>query len=203
MAASAITKGDIFLKNINVSHLKSVIEKLSEAGARIIINSSSSMRVKGSKVIKSVDISTSPYPDFPTDMQAQMMALMTLSSGLCVISENVFENRFMHVAELIRLGANIKIRNNFAIVKGAKKLSGAEVMATDLRASASLVLAGLASSDGLTTVSRIYHLDRGYERMEKKLADLGAIISRVKASDPPSAEAESPDFNDTACSKSA
>ena len=203
MAASAITKGDIFLKNINVSHLKSVIEKLSEAGAKIIINSSSSMRVKGAKVIKSVDVSTSPYPDFPTDMQAQMMALMTLSSGLCVITENVFENRFMHVAELIRLGANIKIRNNFAIVKGVKKLSGAEVMATDLRASASLVLAGLASSDGLTTVSRIYHLDRGYEKMEKKLSDLGAIISRVKASGPSAGEADGQDFNDEACSKSA
>jgi UDP-N-acetylglucosamine 1-carboxyvinyltransferase len=203
MVASAITKGDIVLKDINVSHLKSVIEKLSEAGAKVIINSSSSMRVKGAKVIKSIDISTAPYPDFPTDMQAQMMALMTLSSGLCVITENVFENRFMHVAELIRLGANIKIRNNFAIVKGAKKLSGAEVMATDLRASASLVLAGLASSDGLTTVSRIYHLDRGYEKMEKKLANLGAIISRVKASDSPGADAEISDFNDAACSESA
>ncbi|MHB1661229.1 MAG: UDP-N-acetylglucosamine 1-carboxyvinyltransferase [bacterium] len=196
MVASAITKGDIILKNIEVSHLKAIIDKLSEAGAKIIINSSSSLRIKGSKVIKSVDASTAPYPDFPTDMQAQMMALMTLSSGLCVIAENVFENRFMHVAELIRLGANIKIRNNFAIVKGVKKLSGAEVMATDLRASASLVLAGLASSDGFTTISRIYHLDRGYEKMEKKLANLGAIISRVNAIDAPAMDES--DFKDAA-----
>lgn len=179
MVASAITRGDITIKEANVVHLKAVIDKLSEAGAKIVINSSSSLRIKGSKIIKSVDISTAPYPDFPTDMQAQMMALMSISSGLCVISENVFENRFMHVAELMRLGADIKIRNNFAIVKGVKRLSGAEVMATDLRASASLVLAGLASFDGYTTVSRIYHLDRGYQKMEKKLLNLGAIISRV------------------------
>ncbi len=203
MVASAITKGDIVLKNLNVHHLKSVIDKLSEAGVKIIINSSNSIRVKGSKTIKSVDISTAPYPDFPTDMQAQIMSLMTLSGGLCVITENVFENRFMHVAELIRLGANIKVRNNFAIVKGVKKLSGAEVMATDLRASASLVLAGLASSDGLTTVSRIYHLDRGYERMEKKLTALGAIISRVKANDISPVTDEEPKFGDVVCSKTA
>ncbi len=201
MTASAITKGDIVLKNINVQHLKAIIDKLSEAGAKIIINSSSQLRVKGSKAIKSVDISTAPYPNFPTDMQAQMMALMTLSGGLCVVTENVFENRFMHVAELIRLGANIKVRNNFAIVKGVQKLSGAEVMATDLRASASLILAGLASSDGLTTVSRIYHLDRGYEKMEEKLSNLGAIISRVKENDIP--VVDEPDFNGSACSKSA
>ncbi len=191
MVASAITRGDITIKDINVSHLKAVIDKLSEAGAKIVINSQSSLRIKGSKVIKSVDISTAPYPDFPTDMQAQMMALMTISSGLCVISENVFENRFMHVAELMRLGANVKVRNNFAIVKGVKRLSGAEVMATDLRASASLVLAGLASFDGYTAVSRIYHLDRGYEKMEKKLANLGAVISRVS-------EAESSNINEFA-----
>ncbi|MHB8231365.1 MAG: UDP-N-acetylglucosamine 1-carboxyvinyltransferase [bacterium] len=201
MVASAITKGDIVLKDIEVTHLKAIIDKLSEAGAKIIINSSSSLRIKGSKVIKSVDASTAPYPDFPTDMQAQMMALMALSSGLCVIAENVFENRFMHVAELIRLGADIKIRNNFAIVKGVRKLSGAEVMATDLRASASLVLAALASSDGFTTISRIYHLDRGYEKMEKKLANLGAIISRVKANDAPVMEES--DFKDAAYGKGA
>ncbi|MGC8553957.1 MAG: UDP-N-acetylglucosamine 1-carboxyvinyltransferase [Candidatus Acidulodesulfobacterium sp.] len=203
MVASAITKGDIVLKNLNVNHLKSVIDKLSEAGVKVIINSSNSIRVKGSKVIKSVDISTAPYPDFPTDMQAQIMSLMTLSGGLCVITENVFENRFMHVAELIRLGANIKVRNNFAIVKGVKKLSGAEVMATDLRASASLVLAGLASSDGLTTVSRIYHLDRGYEKMEKKLTALGAIISRVKANDISPVPDDESRFIDVVCSKTA
>ena len=191
MVASAITRGDITIKDINIGHLKAVIDKLSEAGAKIVINSQSSLRIKGSKVIKSVDVATAPYPDFPTDMQAQMMALMTISSGLCVISENVFENRFMHVAELMRLGANVKVRNNFAIVKGVKRLSGAEVMATDLRASASLVLAGLASFDGYTAVSRIYHLDRGYEKMEKKLANLGAVISRVS-------EAESSNINEFA-----
>ncbi len=180
MVASAITRGDITINDINVAHLKPVTEKLSGTGVKIVINSPTSLRIKGSKVIRSIDVTTAPYPDFPTDMQAQMMALMCVSEGLCVITENVFENRFMHVGELIRLGADIKVKNNFAIVKGVKKLSGAEVMATDLRASASLVLAGLASSDGYTTVSRIYHLDRGYEGMENKLKNLGAIITRVK-----------------------
>lgn len=184
MVASAMTKGDIVIKNINLNHLGSVIDKLSETGTKINMISPSSLRVKGSKTIKSVDISTAPFPAFPTDMQAQMMALMSIASGLCVITENIFENRFMHVAELKRLGANIKICNNFAIVKGIESLSGAEVMATDLRASASLVLAGLASAAGAcTTVSRIYHLDRGYEAMENKLSGLGAIISRVKGSE--------------------
>lgn len=184
MVASAITRGDVIINGINAMHLKAVINKLSEAGVKIIINSPSSLRVKGPKIIKSVDISTAPYPCFPTDMQAQMMALMAVSEGLCVVTENVFENRFMHVGELIRLGANIKVRNNFAIVKGVKKISGAEVMATDLRAGASMVLAGLAASDGYTAISRVYHLDRGYEKIESKLEQLGAIISRIKGDEP-------------------
>ncbi len=183
MAASAITKGEVVLKNINAVHLRSVIDKLEEAGAKIRIISPSSLMIKGPKVIRSVDISTAPFPGFPTDMQAQMMALMAVSSGLCVITENIFENRFMHVAELRRLGANIKACNNFAIVKGTDHLSGTEMMATDLRASASLILAGLVAH-GITEVSRIYHLDRGYEAMEKKLASLGAIISKVDAATP-------------------
>ncbi len=203
MVASAITKGDITLKKVNVSHLGVIISKLSEAGANIIIDSPCSLRIKGPKIIRSVDIATAPYPDFPTDMQAQMMVLMAISSGLCVISENIFENRFMHVAELVRLGANIKIRNNFAIIKGVKKLSATEVMATDLRASASLVLAGLASFDGCTTVSRIYHLDRGYEKVEKKLANLGAVIYRTSEgeceNDP--LNINELNENDIACSK--
>lgn len=204
MVASAITRGDITIKKINVSHLSAVISKLSEAGAKIIIDSPCSLRIKGSKIIRSVDIATAPYPDFPTDMQAQMMVLMAISSGLCVISENIFENRFMHVAELMRLGANIKIRNNFAIVKGVARLSAAEVMATDLRASASLVLAGLASFDGCTTVSRIYHLDRGYEKVEKKLANLGAVIYRANEDEceNESSNIDELDENDVVCSES-
>jgi UDP-N-acetylglucosamine 1-carboxyvinyltransferase len=137
------------------------------------------MRVKGPKRIRSINIKTRPYPGFPTDMQAQFMTLMCIADGASVISENIFENRFMHVAELLRFGADITVEGNTATVKGVKKLSGAPVMATDLRASASLILAGLAA-ENTTEVSRIYHLDRGYEAIEKKLAGLGADIQRVK-----------------------
>ncbi len=179
MVASAITQGDIIVKNVDLNHISSITDKLTEAGVKINVISPSSIRVKGPKIIKSVDISTAPFPYFPTDMQAQMMALMSIANGLCVITENIFENRFMHVAELRRLGADIKVCGNFAIVKGTGALLGTDVMATDLRASASLVLAGLASSKDYTSISRIYHLDRGYEAMEKKLSGLGAIISRV------------------------
>ncbi|MDD3294221.1 MAG: UDP-N-acetylglucosamine 1-carboxyvinyltransferase, partial [Geobacteraceae bacterium] len=129
--------------------------------------------------IRSVNIRTRPYPGFPTDMQAQLMALMTVAEGTSVISENIFENRFMHVSELLRFGADIIIEGNTSTVKGVKKLSGAPVMATDLRASASLILAGLAA-ENTTEISRIYHLDRGYESIEKKLSGLGADINRVK-----------------------
>jgi UDP-N-acetylglucosamine 1-carboxyvinyltransferase len=131
-------------------------------------------------VLQSVDVKTSEHPGFPTDMQAQLMVLMSVANGTSVISENIFENRFMHVPELDRMGADISIRGANAIVKGVKKLSGAPVMATDLRASASLVLAGLRA-EGRTEVQRVYHLDRGYEHLERKLRGLGADIERVKA----------------------
>jgi UDP-N-acetylglucosamine 1-carboxyvinyltransferase len=144
-----------------------------------ISNKDNVMRVKGPKRIRSINIKTRPYPGFPTDMQAQFMTLMCIADGASVISENIFENRFMHVAELLRFGADITVEGNTATVKGVKKLSGAPVMATDLRASASLILAGLAA-ENTTEVSRIYHLDRGYESIEKKLAGLGADIKRVK-----------------------
>jgi UDP-N-acetylglucosamine 1-carboxyvinyltransferase len=138
------------------------------------------IRAAGSKRIRSVDVKTAPYPGFPTDMQAQLMVMMTLARGLSVISETIFENRFIHVSELQRMGAEIRIEGNSAIIQGVEHLHGAPVMATDLRASASLILAGLAA-EGVTEVSRVYHLDRGYEGLDKKLANLGANIKRVKA----------------------
>ncbi len=178
MIASAITGGDIKIHNMQLEHLDALVFKLQDAGVEIT-NKDNVVRVKGSRKIRSVNIKTRPYPGFPTDMQAQFMALMSIADGASVVSENIFENRFMHVSELLRFGADIVIEGNTATVKGVKKLSGAPVMATDLRASASLVLAGLAA-DNTTEVSRIYHLDRGYEALEKKLAGLGADIRRVK-----------------------
>ncbi len=178
MAAAAITGGEIKIHNMRLEHLDALVFKLQDAGVEIN-NKDNVVRVKGPRRIKSVNIKTRPYPGFPTDMQAQMMALMAVADGTSVISENIFENRFMHVSELLRFGADIIIEGNTATVKGVKRLSGAPVMATDLRASASLILAGLAA-DNTTEVSRIYHLDRGYEAIEKKLAGLGADIMRVK-----------------------
>ncbi|MDD2321447.1 MAG: UDP-N-acetylglucosamine 1-carboxyvinyltransferase [Geobacteraceae bacterium] len=178
MTAAAITGGDIRIHNMRLDHLDALVFKLQDAGVEIT-HKDDVVRVKGPKRIKSINIKTRPYPGFPTDMQAQIMALMTIAEGASVISENIFENRFMHVSELLRFGADIIVEGNTATVKGVKKLSGAPVMATDLRASASLILAGLAS-DNTTEVSRIYHLDRGYEAIEKKLAGLGAEIKRVK-----------------------
>jgi UDP-N-acetylglucosamine 1-carboxyvinyltransferase len=178
MIASAITGGDIRIHGMRLEHLDALVFKLQDAGVEIS-NKDNVVRVKGPRKIKSVNIKTRPYPGFPTDMQAQMMALMTVAEGTSVISENIFENRFMHVSELLRFGADIIIEGNTATVKGEKKLSGAPVMATDLRASASLILAGLAA-ENTTEVSRIYHLDRGYESIEKKLAGLGADIKREK-----------------------
>jgi UDP-N-acetylglucosamine 1-carboxyvinyltransferase len=140
------------------------------------------VNVIGNRKVRSVDVKTSPYPGFPTDMQAQFMVLMSLGRGLSVISETIFENRFIHVSELRRMGADVRIEGNAAIIQGKDHLSGAPVMATDLRASASLILAGLAA-DGITEVSRVYHLDRGYEGLDKKLAQLGANIKRVKEAD--------------------
>lgn len=178
MVAAAITGGDVRIANMQLEHLDALVFKLQDAGVEIS-NKDGLVRVKGPKKIRSMNIKTRPYPGFPTDMQAQFMALMTVADGASVISENIFENRFMHVSELMRFGADITVEGNSATVKGVKKLSGAPVMATDLRASASLILAGLAA-EGETEVTRIYHLDRGYESIEKKLAGLGADIVRVK-----------------------
>ncbi len=179
MAASAITKGDIIVGDIDPRSVAAITEKLRAAGCEVT-ESEHSVRVIGPDVIHSVDITTAPFPGFPTDMQAQFMALMTLADGASVISETIFENRFMHVAELRRMGADITENGATAIVRGVEKLSAAPLMATDLRASASLVLAGLAA-EGETSVSRVYHLDRGYEHIEKKFEALGAVIKRIKA----------------------
>ncbi len=176
LAAGAITGGDITLDRCRPDHLEAVIEKMAAAGVEVECRENQ-LRVKGNGALRAVDIKTGPYPAFATDMQAQFMALMTLAEGTSVITETVFENRFMHVAELRRMGADIKVQGNNAVVRGVKELSGAPLMATDLRASASLILAGLAAA-GETIVSRIYHLDRGYERIEEKFKKLGARIFR-------------------------
>ncbi len=178
MIASAITRGDVLLRGAVPGHLEALISKLREAGVEIA-EEGGGLRVKGPEKIRSVDIKTRPHPGFPTDMQAQFMALMALGNGTSMIVENVFENRFMHVCELQRMGADIRIEGHTATVKGVRELLGAPVMATDLRASASLILAGLAA-ENTTEVSRIYHLDRGYEHIERKLKGLGADIERVK-----------------------
>jgi UDP-N-acetylglucosamine 1-carboxyvinyltransferase len=170
--------GEANLTNCNPAHLPALTEKLRAAGL-IIKESQDSIFVSRPSNVQSIDIKTQPYPGFPTDLQAQLMALMSLSTGLSVITETIFENRFMHVAELKRMGAEIKINGNSAIVKGIDQLKGAQVMATDLRASASLVVAGLAAQ-GITEISRIYHLERGYEDMVGKLQALGAKVSKEK-----------------------
>jgi UDP-N-acetylglucosamine 1-carboxyvinyltransferase len=179
LVAGAITGGEVKVKGCNPSHLDALVLKLRETGADII-EETDGLRVRGTDRPRAVDVKTLPYPGFPTDMQAQMVALMTLSDGLSVITETIFESRFAHIAELRRMGADIRIQGPNAIVRGVPALSGAPVMATDLRASASLVLAGLAAR-GETEVLRIYHLDRGYERIEEKLAQLGGRIRRVEA----------------------
>jgi UDP-N-acetylglucosamine 1-carboxyvinyltransferase len=178
MIAAAITGGDVKILGMKPEHLDALIFKLQDAGVEIT-SRDNVVRVKAPRKLRSINIKTRPYPGFPTDMQAQFMALMCVAEGASVISENIFENRFMHVSELLRFGADITTEGNSATVKGVKKLSGAPVMATDLRASASLILAGLAA-DNTTEISRIYHLDRGYEAIEKKLAGLGADIKRVQ-----------------------
>ncbi len=179
LVAAALTAGDVTLVDCEPSHLEAVIHKLKLTGATITIQDKS-IRVAGSDRIASVDVKTLPYPGFPTDMQAQFMVLMSVASGLSIISETIFENRFIHVSELKRMGADITISGNTAMIKGLPYLSGAPVMATDLRASASLVLAGLIAK-GTTEVNRVYHLDRGYEALENKFAALGAAIRREKA----------------------
>jgi len=179
MVASAMTKGNVLIKDCPYRNLEALTVKLREAGAEVA-EEEDGVRVTGDWPVRSVDIKTLSYPGFPTDMQAQMMAMMAVGNGLSVITETVFENRFMHVGELKRMGADITIDGRSAVVRGVRGLSGAPLMATDLRASASLILAGLVA-EGVTEVSRIYHLDRGYQKIEDKLKALGAEITRVKA----------------------
>lgn len=178
IVAGAITKGDITISNVNVSHLHAVIDKMLELGVKIKTNGNE-IRVKGNGKYKPVEIITLPYPGFPTDMQAQVMSLMTLIKGLSIITEKIYLQRFMHAPELMRMGADISLEGSTAIIKGVKRLSGAPVMASDLRASAALVLAGLTAC-GKTEINRIYHLDRGYENMDIKLRNLGADIKRER-----------------------
>ena len=175
--ASAISDGSVELVGAEPTHLEAPIQLLRNAGVKVT-PTKHGIRVEGAKQLKSVDVITQPYPGFPTDLQAQTMVLMSVANKEALFREKVFENRFMHVPELSRMGANIKLNDGDAIVKGVKELKGAPVMATDLRASSCLVLAGLAAR-GSTKVSRVYHLDRGYEKIEKKLALLGANIERV------------------------
>ncbi|QTA86205.1 UDP-N-acetylglucosamine 1-carboxyvinyltransferase [Desulfonema magnum] len=179
MIASALTRGDVTISDCEPNHMRSLINKLKLTGTDIEVEEKS-IRVRGTDRIESVDVKTLPYPGFPTDMQAQFMVLMSVAKGLSIISETIFENRFIHVSELKRIGADIIISGNSAVIKGVPMLSGAPVMATDLRASASLILAGLVAQ-GKTEVRRVYHLDRGYEAIEKKFARLGASIRRVSA----------------------
>lgn len=177
MVSAAITGGNILIKNGVAQYMEAVIEKLSEAGVEII-EESNGIRITAENPLRPVDVRTAPYPGFPTDVQSQIMALMITVDGISVITETVYPERFMHVSELNRMGANIKIEGNIAVVKGVPKLSGAPVMASELRGGAGLVIAGLAA-ENQTVVSRIYHIDRGYENMEKKLAGIGADIKRV------------------------
>ncbi len=178
MIASAVTDGQIKIKNINPKIIKNEILVMKKMGVMIAVKSREII-VRNSRNIKKINLKTTPYPGFPTDLQAQIMVLMCGASGVSKITENIFENRFMHIPELNRMGAKIKIKGNQAIVQGKKKLNGAELMATDLRASVSLVLAAL-SSKSKTTIHRVYHLDRGYENIVKKLSNCGAQIKRIK-----------------------
>ncbi len=177
IACAAITKGDVTLTGIDSRIMTSVTEKFEEAGV-LFHDTDAGLRVTCPDGLMGVDVMTQPYPGFPTDMQAQFMGLMSMASGASMITETIFENRFMHVPELTRMGANVTVHGSSALVRGVKELKGAEVMATDLRASVSLVIAGLAAP-GETIIHRVYHLDRGYERLEEKLNACGAQISRV------------------------
>jgi len=180
MVAAGITGGRLMLVGCDISHCQAVVEKLQEIGIKVTAQNDDEVLVTGGSELRATDIKTHPYPGFPTDMQAQIMTLLCLAQGSSIITENIFENRFMHVAELKRMGADITVQGNTAVVKGVEKLSGAPVMATDLRASASLVIAGLAAG-GVTDVLRVYHLDRGYEDLVGKLSKVGAEIEKVKA----------------------
>lgn len=178
LVAGALTRGDITLTGTAPGHLATIIEKLRTSGAVIEMDGKSTLRIVGSSEIKPQDITTSPYPGFPTDMQAQFMVLMTQASGTSIITETIFDRRFLHVNELVRLGANIEVSGDKAVVRGRTLLSGAEIIATDLRASASLILAGLIAG-GETMVNEVEHIDRGYEAIEEKLKSLGARIERL------------------------
>lgn len=175
--AAAITRGDVEIANCVPDHLHALLEQLERTGADVETHGDT-VRVRGREPIRSIDVTTNPFPGFATDMQAQYMALMTQGDGTAVITETIFENRFMHALELIRMGADITIEGRQAIVRGGKPLTGANLIASDLRASASLILAGLVAQ-GETVVDRVYHLDRGYHRIEQKLAGLGAVIERT------------------------
>lgn len=177
LVAGAITGGDVRVERCRPDHCEALLAKLSEAGTVMTVEKEA-VRIQTKGRLRAVDLKTLPYPGFPTDMQAQVMALMALAGGISVITETVFESRFIHVLELQRMGADIRIEGNHAVVTGTERLSGAPVMASDLRASASLILAGLAA-EGETRVARLYHLDRGYDQLDAKLAGLGAQISRV------------------------
>ncbi len=179
MIAAVATRGDVTILNANPDHLMSLIEKLREAGAEVTAHGGH-IRVSASNGFRAVDVTTQVHPGFATDLQAQMMAMLCCAEGSSRIKETVFENRFMQAAELTRMGADIDLDGNTAIVRGVPALSGAPVMASDLRASASLVIAGLMASRGETAISRVYHIDRGYERIEERLAALGAEIERVR-----------------------
>lgn len=178
--AAAATNGEVTLKGARADHLHAIVDKLRESGVGVE-RCGPDLKVRRNGRLKSADVTTLPYSGFPTDVQAQMMALMTLSPGISIITERIFESRFMHVSELARLGADIEIEGPSAIVKGGKPLSGAPVMASDLRASAALVIAGLAAK-GTTQVNRVYHIDRGYENIDGKLRQLGARIQRIEES---------------------
>jgi UDP-N-acetylglucosamine 1-carboxyvinyltransferase len=178
MVAAAITRGDVLIRDALPEHLDAVVAKLRSCGVSVT-SEEGGLRVRGPAHLSALDITTQPHPGFPTDMQAQFMVLACIAGGQSVIKEAIFENRFMHVPELVRMGADIHVTGRVAVIKGCARLSGATVMATDLRASASLILAGLVA-EGKTNVLRVYHLDRGYERIEKKLRPLGARIKRVK-----------------------
>lgn len=178
MAAAAITGGDVELLGGDVGQLEAVIEKFEEAGVEVS-STGKGIRVRRAGMLKGIDVMTQPYPAFPTDMQAQFMALLAVAEGASLVTETIFENRFMHVPELARMGARVVVHGRSAMIRGVKALTGAEVMATDLRASVSLVLAALAAQ-GETVINRIYHLDRGYEKLEEKLRACGANIERMQ-----------------------
>ena len=177
LVAAAVARGDLTITHTRADTLDAVLDKLREAGVSLTCGNDF-IHVWMEKPLRAVNLRTAPYPAFPTDMQAQLMVLNAVADGTSVMSETIFENRFMHVQELQRLGANIDVEGNTAIVRGVPKLQGATVMATDLRASASLVVAGLVA-EGETIIDRIYHLDRGYEQLETKLSTVGALVQRL------------------------